>query len=697
MTKKKYLLHLLAVAAVLSSVLSCGHQQQDARKQTEADSLINAASDARDYERVLTLCDSLEQRGDISLYKAAYERGFAYYYSGKPKAQQKELRQALLEKPKNTEDSLAYFNITYQLADALWIAGDDGEALQLALPSLEGLRKMDREHPSKEVTIRLRSLTFLVGKIQMSLGMKEEADKMFEECYGYLLKIPLETPGDYKRRFRTLEGFITSYNNAEDMASVEEWLARQDSVLALIKEGRGLAPADSDMMMGQSYLHHADVAAFLNRPEEFNRAVAAFRTTKYAQSNLGKSDLATALLEAKHYAEAADEYAVLDQDFAERGLELSLFNLNYYGEKFRANYKAGRIDTALAVANFVFENLDPAITEQQKSNAAELATIYQTHQKDAEIAQQQISLTRQRWLGTLVALILLTTFFIVYTLYRRRAQKRLAAAHEKLEVAHAELKSAYDQLEETTAAKERIESELRIARNIQMSMVPGYFPDREGLDLYAEMSPAKEVGGDLYGYVMAGDQLYFCVGDVSGKGVPASLFMAQAARLFHTLAKEGMTPTEIAFRMNNELVENNDSNMFVTMFIGQADLRTGQLSYCNCGHNQPVVDGEFLEMEFANMPLGLWEDFNFQGETVEDIRGRQLLVYTDGLNEAENPARERLGDDEVLQLMKHKASLPSRQVVDMLNEAVEKFRDGAEPSDDLTLMCLRVDAVTNPE
>ena len=273
-------------------------------------------------------------------------------------------------------------------------------------------------------------------------------------------------------------------------------------------------------------------------------------------------------------------------------------------------------------------------------------------------------------------LALVVSFFFMYDVYRRRARKRLAAEQ---------------------AARERIESELRIARNIQMSMVPGYFPDREGLDLYAEMSPAKEVGGDLYGYVMAGDQLYFCVGDVSGKGVPASLFMAQAARLFHTLAKEGMTPTEIAFRMNNELVENNDSNMFVTMFIGQADLRTGQLSYCNCGHNQPVVDGEFLEMEFANMPLGLWEDFNFQGETVEDIRGRQLLVYTDGLNEAENPARERLGDDEVLQLMKHKASLSSRQVVDMLNEAVEKFRDGAEPSDDLTLMCLRVDAVTNPE
>ena len=689
MTKKKYLLHLLAVAAVLSSVLSCGHQQQDARKQTEADSLINAASDARDYERVLTLCDSLEQRGDISLYKAAYERGFAYYYSGKPKAQQKELRQALLEKPKNTEDSLAYFNITYQLADALWIAGDDGEALQLALPSLEGLRKMDREHPSKEVTIRLRSLTFLVGKIQMSLGMKEEADKMFEECYGYLLKIPLETPGDYKRRFRTLEGFITSYYNAEDMASVEEWLARQDSVLALIKEGRGLAPADSDMMMGQSYLSHVYVAAFLNRSEEFNRAVAAFRTTKYAQSNLGKSDLATALLEAKHYAEAADEYAVLDQDFAERGLELSLGNLNYYGEKFSANYKAGRIDTALAVANFVFENLHPAITEQQKSNAAELATIYQTHQKDAEIAQQQISLTRQRWLGTLVALILLTTFFIVYTLYRRRAQKRLAAAHEKLEVAHAELKSAYDQLEETTAAKERFESELRIARDIQMSMVPGVFPQHEGLDMYAEMAPAKEVGGDLYGYVMQGDNLYFCVGDVSGKGVPASLFMAQSARLFRTLATEGMMPADIAVRMNNELTEGNDKGMFVTMFMGLLHLDTGRLDYCNCGHNAPIIDGQFLKMEYDNQPLGLWEDDPFYGETIDDIRGRQLLIYTDGLNEAENQQKQLLGNKRLLELMSDTASLDSHQVIDMLKSAVEEHRAGAEPNDDLTLMCIR--------
>ena len=689
MTKKKYLLHLLAVAAVLSSVLSCGHDQQNEKKQMEADSLIGAAYDVRDYERVLTLCDSLEQQGSISLFKAASMRGWAYYYLGQPKLTVKGLRRVLAATPTNANDSLEYFDAAVQLVNYLVASGEDSEALKVAIPALEGLQKIDRDNPSENVSLLLMDLTSKVGQIQLYLGMKEEAARMFEQSYNIAQSFPLKTPVAYKKRFWNINRYIDSYIDAGDMASFEKWLIRQDSVTAMIREGCGLAFPDSDRVMSESYTNHAYLAAFLNRQEEFDRAIAAYRTTQEAKSSRGKENLASVLSVGEHYAEAADEYAVLDQFFAEHGLRPSLVNILYYGDKFRANYKAGRRDTALAVAAYVFEHLDSAITEQKNSDAAELATVYETQQKDAEIAQQQISLTRQRWLGTLVALILLTTFFIVYTLYRRRAQKRLAAAHEKLEVAHAELKSAYDQLEETTAAKERIESELRIARNIQMSMVPGYFPDREGLDLYAEMSPAKEVGGDLYGYVMAGDQLYFCVGDVSGKGVPASLFMAQAARLFHTLAKEGMTPTEIAFRMNNELVENNDSNMFVTMFIGQADLRTGQLSYCNCGHNQPVVDGEFLEMEFANMPLGLWEDFNFQGETVEDIRGRQLLVYTDGLNEAENPARERLGDDDVLQLMKHKASLSSRQVVDMLNEAVEKFRDGAEPSDDLTLMCIR--------
>ena len=250
------------------------------------------------------------------------------------------------------------------------------------------------------------------------------------------------------------------------------------------------------------------------------------------------------------------------------------------------------------------------------------------------------------------------------------------------------LVSYIDELKNATAARERIKSELRIARDIQMSMVPNYFPKYEGLDMYAEMNAAKEVGGDLYGYVLQGNDLYFCLGDVSGKGVPASLFMSQCARLFRTLATEGLSPIDIAVRMNNELAENNDRGMFVTMFIGLLHLDTGCMDYCNCGHNPPVLDGQFLKMQYDNQPLGLWEDDPFYGETIADIRGKQLLIYTDGLNEAENAKQELLGNNRLLELMADTQSLDSHQVIDMLKEAVERHRAGAEPNDDLTLMCI---------
>ena len=212
-------------------------------------------------------------------------------------------------------------------------------------------------------------------------------------------------------------------------------------------------------------------------------------------------------------------------------------------------------------------------------------------------------------------------FFLTYTIYRRRAQQHLAEAHEKLQ-------KAYDQLEETTAIKERIESELRIARDIQMSMVPTIAPDHEGLDLYASMTPAKEVGGDLYGYLLLGDSLYFCIGDVSGKGVPASLFMAQTTRLFRTLATQHMMPAEIATRMNAALAEDNEQGMFVTMFLGLIDLNTGRLDFCNAGHNPPLIkndDWEYLQM-VPNAPIGLWTGLEYEGEQVEE--GFKSLAYT---------------------------------------------------------------------
>ena len=250
-----------------------------------------------------------------------------------------------------------------------------------------------------------------------------------------------------------------------------------------------------------------------------------------------------------------------------------------------------------------------------------------------------------------------------------------------------------DELKTTTAQKASIENELKVASDIQMSMVPRLFPafpNRKDIDLYASMTPAKEVGGDLYDFFIQDEILYFCVGDVSGKGVPASLFMAVTRNLFRIVAQQGLPPAEIASQINNILAVDNDRGMFVTMFIGKADLRTGHLDYCNCGHNAPVVDGQLLEMQYANQPLGLWEDDPFYGESIENIKGKQFLLYTDGLNEAENPEKELLGNDRLIALMQDAQDMSARQVVDMLKAAVEEHRAGADPNDDLTLLCLTI-------
>ncbi|MBR0259599.1 MAG: SpoIIE family protein phosphatase [Prevotella sp.] len=252
-----------------------------------------------------------------------------------------------------------------------------------------------------------------------------------------------------------------------------------------------------------------------------------------------------------------------------------------------------------------------------------------------------------------------------------------------------------EELKDTTAQKASIESELNVANSIQMSMLPSVFPDREGLDMYASMTPAKEVGGDLYGYLLKDDNLYFCLGDVSGKGVPASLFMAQVTRLFRTLANQQLPPAEICTHMNDALSgDENPTNMFVTLFIGMLDLQSGHLSFCNAGHNPPIIGGganhgEFLEMK-PNFPIGVLPGLEFEGEEIANIHGRALFIYTDGLNEAENREHEQFGDERLLDILRNTHFDSAKQVIETLAAEVEKHRDGADPNDDLTMMCLRI-------
>ena len=346
----------------------------------------------------------------------------------------------------------------------------------------------------------------------------------------------------------------------------------------------------------------------------------------------------------------------------------------------------------------MYEITDSVNGFETRKALAEMNTIL--HVDEIKMQEERQRAEQQR-LGIILISSIIVFSLAIFLFFRIRSARRLRIAHEKLEDAHGKLEethqkllTAYDQLEETTIAKERIESDLRIARDIQMSMVPSTFPDRPDLDLYASMTPAKEVGGDLYGYVLSDDKLYFALGDVSGKGVPASLFMAQATRLFRTLAAQGMMPAEIATRINDALSgDDNERGMFVTMFLGLLDLTTGHLDFCNAGHNPPVLIGdgttEFIEM-IPNAPIGLWPEMEFEGEEIADITNRPLFIYTDGLNEAENRQQEQFSDEKLLEILQTTPFESSEKTIELLRDEVEKHRDGAEPNDDLTMLCVKV-------
>ena len=254
-------------------------------------------------------------------------------------------------------------------------------------------------------------------------------------------------------------------------------------------------------------------------------------------------------------------------------------------------------------------------------------------------------------------------------------------------------------LEDVTEKKSRIESELQIARNIQMAMLPKtfpHYPESKDIDMAGEIVPAKEVGGDLYDFFIREDKLYFCIGDVSGKGVPASLVMAVTRSLFRSVSAHETSPVRIVTLMNDSMSETNENNMFVTFFLGVLDLTTGHLRYCNAGHNAPVRMGPGLAEPLdvvPNLPLGIVNGMRYKEQETDLASGEGLFLYTDGLTEAENMDHVLFGDEKMLEAVyRHGGEKAGSQLKSMASE-VNAHIHGCEPSDDLTMLIVRF---TNP-
>lgn len=252
-------------------------------------------------------------------------------------------------------------------------------------------------------------------------------------------------------------------------------------------------------------------------------------------------------------------------------------------------------------------------------------------------------------------------------------------------------------LKNTTQAKESIEAQLKIAANIQMSMIPNVypsFPDREEFNICGSMVPAKEVGGDLFNYFLVdSNHLAFTIGDVSDKGVPAALFMSMTNTLIKALTLSGLSPAEVLFKANNELVKDNEQCMFVTLVLGILDIKTGNVVFANAGHNPFIVLQKNKEPQYHKMETGMvlaaFEDVPFTNEYLQFQQSDSIFLYTDGVTEAKNRANQLYGEERLIEIMKQSKTHEVNTLIESVCSGVSEFVNGFEQSDDITTMALR--------
>ena len=251
---------------------------------------------------------------------------------------------------------------------------------------------------------------------------------------------------------------------------------------------------------------------------------------------------------------------------------------------------------------------------------------------------------------------------------------------------------------ELNGQKEKMQNELEVAKNVQFAMLPKMFPpypDRQDLDMSGVVLPAKEVGGDLYDFYIRENKLFFIIGDVSGKGIPAALVMAVTRSLFRTLSAHDDTPSTIIEKMNEAMSEMSEQNMFVTAFLGALDLQTGDLLYCNAGHNAPyIIRNETKSVEQltvnANLPLGILTGFAFQGQQIKLRQNDIVFLYTDGLSEAENENKELFAEQRIENnLALWDNAQETKHQLAQMEQAVKAFVGEAEQSDDLTMLIIK--------
>ena len=465
--KSKAIIIVMAIVAMLSFV-ACNQETRTEGIAVEADSMMNAAYKARDYEQLLTLADKLGEQGALAPIKAIYWEGYACSRMGKKRMAENYWKNVLTLNVKNDEDMKYYAMSASRLASMLLLRGDYESTMRTCVPVLKMM-----EEKSYDTNTDYASLLTAVACCQLRLGNPKEAASIFAKAYQKYLQV-LNENDSIANYTSAIVGMITTTDNYLLLGYDDEaytWTGHFDELLRRYREHPQADSNFIDKQWARLNFYRSCALQGLGRPQEAAQAYKEACNTKYAKTGDGIIEATNYLISAQRWDEAANNFTISESQLHKHNITLTLDNIQLYLlPKFRANIGAHRTDSAIATAVWICNALDSAIAWQKSDVAAELATIYETQEKESQIAQQQADISRQHMITTFIVSLLVIVFFAVYIFIRRRSAHRLKAANDQLERSNEQLTIANARAEESSKMKtnfiQQISHEIRTPLNI---------------------------------------------------------------------------------------------------------------------------------------------------------------------------------------------------------------------------------------
>ena len=424
---------LLILAAILFT--SCEEHQASQHKDVAADSLINSAYKVRDYNLILNLADLHQQAGTLSNQKACYWRGYAYSRQRKMRMAEMEWKTAISLSIDDEEDLEYYAHSANRLAGLLFLKSDYSEAIRVAVAATTLLKKKNYTMNTDYANL----LTF-IGSCQLKIGHFGEAANNYALAWQHYQQITEEDKSivNYTSSIVGIVNIVDAYIQTAHYHEAIEWINRFDDMLQLCRLHPQAKEEFIDKQTARLNLYRSCALEGLGRKKEAERAYNTALETQYAKTSDGKLEATSYLMAAQRWNEAADKFQVLETQENRYDLKMTLDNIQtYLLPKYLANVGAHRIDSAIVIGTRICHSLDSAIMWQKQDDAAELATIYETQQKESEIMEQQANISKIYFIGTTIALVLVVFAFCLFIFFRHRSAMRLEAAYHDLELANA--------------------------------------------------------------------------------------------------------------------------------------------------------------------------------------------------------------------------------------------------------------------